>query len=62
VTGGDTPAAKSTQVAAADLAAARVLQFPIYTRALLGPHQRQNLPARLVCQNSQLRIHTDWRK
>jgi hypothetical protein len=31
VTGGDTPAAKSTQVAATDLAAARVIQFPIYT-------------------------------
>ena len=31
VTGGDTPAAKSTQVATADLAAARVIQFPIYT-------------------------------
>jgi hypothetical protein len=30
IAGGDTPASKGTQIAAADLAAARVLQFPIY--------------------------------
>jgi hypothetical protein len=31
VIAGDTPAAKSTVLAAADLAAARVIQFPVYT-------------------------------
>jgi hypothetical protein len=30
ITGGDTPSGKGTQVPAADLAAARVIQFPIY--------------------------------